>query len=192
MIIRRSLSKSSWVPWIPDSIPLSFIKQEGREKSPTSIIFLHGLFGNKNNWRSIARRITNVSGRNSYCLDLRNHGDSPHTDPIESGVLACAADLKSFLDREEMSRAVIAGHSMGGRVAMQFAALYPEFVKQLFVFDVSPVSMPSFSVNSLAKYIECMERITNEVPAVKTTLSNARIQANNILSTCVEVCKIIS
>lgn len=123
----RILSKTSLVNELPKGILLSFLKQKGRERSGSPVLFLHGLFGNKNNWRSIARNVSVATGRNSYCLDLRNHGDSLHTHPKESGVLASASDVKYLLDREGLSSCILAGHSLGGRIAMQFAALFVSF-----------------------------------------------------------------
>ncbi|CAH7686778.1 hypothetical protein BY996DRAFT_4545799, partial [Phakopsora pachyrhizi] len=40
------------------------------------LIILHGLFGSKQNWRSISKRFAGVLSTEVHTLDLRNHRDS--------------------------------------------------------------------------------------------------------------------
>jgi esterase len=47
-----------------------------------------------------------------------------------------AGDLVALLDHLGVERAYIVGHSMGGRTAMKFAALYPERTRALAVEDM--------------------------------------------------------
>jgi esterase len=47
-------------------------------------------------------------------------------------------DLRNFMDDKDIQRCHIIGHSMGGKVAMMFAANYPEFVNKLAIIDISP------------------------------------------------------
>lgn len=66
---------------LPSPVKLSSHKVEGTElANEDPIIISHGLFGSKNNWRGLARRISEATKRTVYAVDLRNHGDSPHTD----------------------------------------------------------------------------------------------------------------
>jgi pimeloyl-ACP methyl ester carboxylesterase len=58
---------------------------------------------------------------------------------------AQAADVKALIERLGGS-AVVLGHSMGGKVAMATALLYPELVQGLVVADIMPVEYrPSVS-----------------------------------------------
>jgi len=169
---------------LPKSIALSFLKHPG-DRILTPVLFLHGLFGNKNNWKSIARQVTEATKRSTYCLDLRNHGDSGHTEPKEASVLASASDIKTFLENQELKSCILTGHSFGGRVAMQFCSLFPESVERAVILDVSPVSLPS-SMSTLVSYIQCMERIIHSIPA-SLPLAQIRKQADTILSDTIEV-----
>lgn len=47
-------------------------------------------------------------------------------------------DLKDFADEQGLEKFFLIGHSMGGKVAMQFAALYPERLRALVVVDIAP------------------------------------------------------
>lgn len=103
-------------------VKLSFLKINGREQHKSPVIFLHGMFGNKNNWKSIARQISEATGRTGISVDLRNHGQSPWSDVV--GADAMAADVKNFLETGNIQKSIIVGHSMGGRVALQFASMF--------------------------------------------------------------------
>jgi pimeloyl-ACP methyl ester carboxylesterase len=48
------------------------------------------------------------------------------------------SDLLEFLDAQRIPRAHLIGHSMGGKVAMSFAARYPDRVLKLVVVDIAP------------------------------------------------------
>lgn len=98
------------------------------------LIILHGLFGSLDNWQTMAKQFSEHFM--VFVLDQRNHGKSPHAAPHDYPTLA--NDLKEFLEQNWVYRAHILGHSMGGKVAMQFALEYPEMVDKLVVADIAP------------------------------------------------------
>ncbi|MFV0520923.1 MAG: alpha/beta fold hydrolase [Mangrovibacterium sp.] len=99
-----------------------------------TIVIIHGLYGSSDNWMTVARKLseTNVV----YCIDQRNHGRSPHF-PVHD-YESMKEDLASFFIRQHIDKAIVIGHSMGGKAAMLFAAEYPNFVEQLVVVDICP------------------------------------------------------
>jgi len=102
--------------------------------SPRHLIILHGLLGSSDNWQTIAR---SLSGKFSiYVLDARNHGRSPHTE--EMSYERMVLDVLAFMEQEQLERATIIGHSMGGKTAMLFALQYPEKTDKLIVVDIAP------------------------------------------------------
>lgn len=98
------------------------------------LFVLHGLYGNSDNWMSIGRQLANKF--QVYLVDLRNHGRSFHD--AEHSYDSMVADLAWLISYLELDRITLLGHSMGGKVAMKFAAFYPERVKQLVVLDIAP------------------------------------------------------
>ncbi len=98
------------------------------------IIILHGLFGSLDNWQSFAKSL--AKDFMVYILDQRDHGKSPHTKEFDYILLA--EDLHRFMEKNWIFSAHIVGHSMGGKTAMQFAALYPEMLEKLIVLDITP------------------------------------------------------
>jgi pimeloyl-ACP methyl ester carboxylesterase len=73
-------------------------------------------------------------------LDLRNHGQSPHAPDMSYPALA--EDVLQTLRRLDALPCALAGHSMGGKVAMAAALRTPEAVARLLVSDIAPVRYP--------------------------------------------------
>lgn len=117
------------------SVPLHF--QTFGQGPP--LIILHGLFGTGGNWRSIARRL--ATGRRVWTVDLRNHGASPHAEPMDYDTMA--GDILLLLEHERLESAALLGHSMGGKVAMTVALRHPTRVQALIVVDIAPVRYPN-------------------------------------------------
>jgi pimeloyl-ACP methyl ester carboxylesterase len=102
--------------------------------SGPDLIVLHGLFGSQANWKPVARRL---SGQfRVHTVDLRNHGSSPHHEEVNYAVMA--DDLLAFMEHEKIPDACFLGHSLGGKVAMQFALLHPEQTRKLAIVDIAP------------------------------------------------------
>lgn len=99
-----------------------------------ALVMLHGLFGSGDNLRGLGRpfedRFTVIYP------DLPNHGDSPHSDDVGYGVLAEA--VATLVEDSGLARVAVAGHSMGGKVAMRLALDRPDLVAALVVLDMAP------------------------------------------------------
>ncbi|KAJ2744601.1 hypothetical protein GGI20_002854 [Coemansia sp. BCRC 34301] len=100
------------------------------------LVILHGLFGSKQNWRAISKQLSRTLGRDTYSVDLRNHGDSPHMAPHTYE--AMSADIVRFIGDHCLGAPVLVGHSMGGKVVMRTALDRPDLVSQLIVDDIVP------------------------------------------------------
>lgn len=98
------------------------------------IIILHGLFGMSDNWVSIAKKF--AENYEVYLPDMRNHGQSPHSEVFDYEVMT--DDLLGFINMHELGSPVIIGHSMGGKIAMNFALKYGSLIEKLIVVDIHP------------------------------------------------------
>jgi len=98
------------------------------------LVVLHGLFGSKRNWATVAHRL--AVGRRVITVDLRNHGESPWDDAHDYP--AMAEDVARVIERQAGGRADVLGHSMGGKVSMVLALSHPELVNRLIVVDIAP------------------------------------------------------
>jgi len=107
----------------------------GDRRSPT-ILFLHGFMGSSADWRGAMAAL----GVRCFCIavDLPGHGASlgmPHENYTIDGA---ARAVIGTLDELRVFRTVIAGYSMGGRLALYLALRYPERCAGLFLESVSP------------------------------------------------------
>lgn len=102
------------------------------------LIILHGLFGMLDNWLTLGKKF--AENYTVYIVDQRNHGLSPHSDVWN--YKSMSDDLLSFFEEHNIDKAVIIGHSMGGKAAMFFAGEHGKHVKKLIVVDMAPRAFP--------------------------------------------------
>ncbi|WP_233007243.1 alpha/beta fold hydrolase [Rheinheimera faecalis] len=100
-----------------------------------AIVLIHGLFGSYENLGVIARAL--AGQWQVVNLDMRNHGRSDWHDSMSYALMA--EDVKDTLDHLGLDQVILLGHSMGGKIAMEFALRYPERVNKLILADISPV-----------------------------------------------------
>lgn len=105
--------------------------------SKPALVILHGLFGSKDNWRNIAKALE--TDRDVYPLDLPNHGQAPHIHSLAFPDMAKA--LHDTL-QEIPQPFDLAGHSLGGKLALQIAHDSPQSVRKLCVLDIAPKAYP--------------------------------------------------
>lgn len=102
------------------------------------IVILHGMFGSVSNWGAAARWL--ADDYQVHRLDLRNHGKSPWSD--EMTIPAMAADVRAYIEKNDLAPVILIGHSMGGKVAMRLALESPALVERLIVVDIAPAAYP--------------------------------------------------
>lgn len=99
--------------------------------------------------------MANDLARDVYCLDLRNHGSSPHNPRHDFPALA--ADVESFIDELDLGPSIIIGHSMGAKTAMAMSLRRPDLVASLIPVDNAPVDAQLSS--SFPIYARAMKKI---------------------------------
>ncbi len=97
------------------------------------MVILHGLFGISDNWVTFGRRLGEEYS--VFIPDLRNHGQSPHSNLFDYPLMV--EDIYEFAEEQGLDEFILMGHSLGGKIAMEFASLYPEKVQKLIVVDIS-------------------------------------------------------
>ncbi|KHJ87822.1 hydrolase, alpha/beta domain protein [Oesophagostomum dentatum] len=113
-----------------------------KDRAHPPLVICHGLFGNKNNWNSVSKAMQRRLGSTIYCLDLRNHGESPWSDEMSYDDMSedVVAFLRNISKETGFSKFHLLGHSMGGRLAMRMAVdrTWQQLIDRLIVEDVSP------------------------------------------------------
>jgi pimeloyl-ACP methyl ester carboxylesterase len=138
------------------------------------IIIIHGLLGSLDNFQTIAKQLSETY--RVWLLDMRNHGRSFHSEEMNYEVMV--EDVHEFMKSNQLAHAHLIGHSMGGKVAMNFALTYPELVNDLIIIDIGPKkyegdhqvilkTMKDISLNDFSERSEIEEKISEKIHSQK-------------------------
>jgi esterase len=147
-----------------------FFRKLGQGKP---LIILHGLFGASDNWLTIGKSLSEHF--EVYLVDQRNHGQSFHDPAHNFDVMA--EDLGKFIKENNITQPIVLGHSMGGKVAMNYALNHPGKLDKLIVVDISPrgykvhhdqilEGLKSIDLGSLESRKEADDQLAKYVPNV--------------------------
>jgi pimeloyl-ACP methyl ester carboxylesterase len=99
---------------------------------------LHGVFGSGANWRLFTRGVAAQRPEIGFVLvDLRGHGRSPSMSAPHT-LDAAGGDLLELERSLALPIAGVIGHSLGGKVALSFAAERPAKLEQVWLLDSQP------------------------------------------------------
>ncbi len=141
------------------------------------VILMHGLFGSMSNLRGLGRLL--ASHFRVLMPDLRNHGKSAHSDCMDYPTMA--ADIVELMDSQNIGRADLVGHSMGGKVAMQVALGHPHRAHSLVAVDIAPVTYGHHHQAAIAG-----------LHAVEEAATTTRKEADEVLAQFVETTEVRS
>jgi pimeloyl-ACP methyl ester carboxylesterase len=129
---RKSISLDggamSYLEWVASGVPLNFAHANGF---------------NAETYKSVLAPL--ADDFHVFASDQRGHGFStlPATPGLAKGWTIYRDDLVAYLGRIAREPVILAGHSMGGTASFMAAALAPELVRALVLFEpvfVAPVS----------------------------------------------------
>lgn len=107
-----------------------------RRGSGRPIVFLHGMGTSAASWAAVAERL--APRYTTVAVDLLGHGGSPvPDDPAEyrrDRVLADLDEVMATVDEPP----VLVGHSLGGYLALAYAATRPDALRALVVLATGP------------------------------------------------------
>jgi len=85
------------------------------------LVLIHGAGGTHLHWPPLLRRLRHID---VHALDLPGHGHSP--GPGQNTIGGYRDTLLAWAEALSLRRFVLAGHSMGGAIAQDFALHYPQ------------------------------------------------------------------
>ncbi len=97
------------------------------------ILLVHGISSSHMAWDPIAS-VLNTMGYDIIAPDLRGRGASNHVGG-EYGLISHGDDLSQVIDFFSGKPIILAGHSMGAYVGVQFSVRFPSYVKRLILVD---------------------------------------------------------
>jgi len=107
----------------------------------TPVIIVHGLSFFSYDWVDVAARIAN--DREVVAIDMRGFGESSWSPERNYKLDHMSADVIAVLDALGWQKAVLMGHSFGGRVALATAGWKPERAAGLVCVDFAPDLAPA-------------------------------------------------
>lgn len=97
------------------------------------IILLHGAFYTiEMNWKELIPELAKT--RKVIAIEMQGHGHSPYSDR-KLDIVTLAKDVEGVMDYLKIDSADVAGYSMGGSVAYQFAVLSPKRLRKLIIIS---------------------------------------------------------
>ena len=103
-----------------------------------AIFILHGIFGMLDNWQYHAKLLSEQY--QVVSIDVRNHGKSFHDESMTYDEMAM--DVLHLAEHLGIGKFHLLGHSMGGKIAMKAATIFPDNLLSLIVVDIAPKSYP--------------------------------------------------
>ena len=104
------------------------------------MIIQHALFGRKENYVNIGKKIHHLTKRTVIIPDARNHGNSPKC--VNPSVKQMSSDLMNLQQQLKIDKSSMLGFSTGGRVAMMSALMHPKHVDRLVISSSTPLNTP--------------------------------------------------
>jgi pimeloyl-ACP methyl ester carboxylesterase len=113
---------------------LRFHYRDWGNTAAQTLICLHGFTSHARSWNTFAEAM--YDRYHVLALDQRGHGETDWAKDYHPD--RRVEDLEAFVDALGLSRFVLLGLSMGGRVAFQYAARHPRQVERLVIVDIAP------------------------------------------------------
>jgi esterase len=102
---------------------------------------VHGLQYFSWDWLPVAQALG--AEREILCMDMRGFGESDRSPRKDYSVPSMAQDIVAVLDHADWQRAILLGHSMGGRSTTYVAAKHSARIPGLALIDYTPENAPA-------------------------------------------------
>ena len=125
-----------------DGLRLHYLEWGDRGARP-AIVLLHHVSSHAHTWDAFALAMSRDT--HVVALDMRGHGDSEWAGEGHYGTEHFASDVAALVDQLGLERTILLGGSLGGRVALVYAAQHPEHAVALIMEDVGAVRPANIS-----------------------------------------------
>ncbi|WP_245557507.1 alpha/beta fold hydrolase [Neolewinella persica] len=153
---------------INDSIRLAYVDEgTGQE----TLVFIHGLGSNLQAWQK-----TIAGLKNDYrciALDLPGYGKSSKED-YPFSMTFFADQVAAFIEELKLENVTLAGHSMGGQIALTLALKQPDYLTRLVL--AAPAGLETFSPENRAFFATYVQ------PQIIRATTEPQIEANFALN----------
>jgi pimeloyl-ACP methyl ester carboxylesterase len=143
----------------------TFLLEAGEGKNPV-VVLLHGSCSNSAFW---VAEMTELS-KNFHVFAVDIIGEAGNSDEVrlELSTDAYAFWIKEILDTLEIDKVILIGNSLGGWMALKFAAAFSERISKLILIAPSGIVPPreefiEKSVNAISKGEQELKRLHDDV-----------------------------
>lgn len=119
---------------VPDGSHIVFL--DGGQGEP--LVLLHGFGADKDNFTRVAHWLT--SHYRVIIPDLIGFGESSHLTDVDYRYAAQAVRVHEFVQALGLTNINLGGNSMGGGIALSYAAQYPQTVGSLWLIDPAGIA----------------------------------------------------
>ncbi|GFQ70925.1 hypothetical protein TNCT_387431 [Trichonephila clavata] len=120
----------------PIDMTYDFYEAPDSSEDLPPIILMHGMTWNKYMFRELAEKLCLATKRKVFCLDLRNHGESPICEKITA--FEMCDDVKYFIKENKLQKVSFVCHSFSATIAYLVALEMPEIVEKMVMVDSFP------------------------------------------------------
>jgi esterase len=162
------------------SADVSIFYRKLGNRALTPILIVHGLSYFSWDWLEVGQVL--AAEREIVAMDMRGFGDSGWSPQKDYSVPTMAQDIVNLLDHLGWKRALLAGHSMGGRSTTYVAARHPERVAGLALIDYSPENAPAGSKRVTQTVANTPDRFASIEDAMRYFGQSNRVRFENYLT----------
>ncbi len=159
----------------------------GDKNAPRRVALVHSVAMDRDFWRPVAERLAGKAAVVTY--DARGHGESGKP-PGPYTVELFAEDLDNVFDHLGWDKAVVAGASMGGMVALAFAGLFPDRTAALGLIDTTAWYGPDAPKNWAARADQAVKQGLQSLVDFQTTRwfgDDFRAKNPDVVKRCVDI-----
>jgi len=130
---------------------------DGGSGQRVPVLFIPSLGGTIGQWAAQLDHVRPT--RRALAIEVRGHGRSAAPNDGDYSLDAMARDVDAILRHLGIARVLVVGHSMGGGVALAYAAAHPHQVAGLFLVDPidDPKRRPAGDTASFLRQLESGE-----------------------------------
>ncbi len=155
------------------------------QRGEPCVVLLHGYLESLDVWDDFSLLLRKAGGYRTVSLDLPGHGISEVIGEVHT-MDFLALTVKQLLDKLNVEKCVLVGHSMGGYVALAFAEHYPERLQGLVLFHSTPNADTPEKVEHRRREIEVVKGGRKELLARVTPEKGFAVENRKRLSDLIE------
>src|SRR5688572_1533479 len=148
------------------------------DESKPPLLLVHGTRDHARSWDFVAQRMLD-----EFCVyapDLRGHGDSEWAVGGQYSVSAFVADLAKMVEVIHRGPVALIAHSLGGRIALDYTAAYPDKVTKLVAIEgFGRVGSEDPVIDRLHRYVDTVRELERREPHPYANLSEAEARMHD-------------